>query len=124
MQVYGSLVAQKYPTKDYPCKIGEENVLLGIANTNTYVTRCFTPVIRLNLARFFLSLKTANRNTILDMKKRCALKMSNVMNYIHSKLRGEVLREEMGYKTAHKRIVPEIEQRVREKVCGEIAPLH
>ena len=58
------------------------------------------------------------------MKKRCALKMNNDMDYIHSKLRGELLREEMGYKSAHKRFIPEIEQRVREKVCGEIAPLH
>lgn len=34
----GEMVATKYPTQKHPCKVGEENVLLGIANSCSYVT--------------------------------------------------------------------------------------
>lgn len=88
MLAYGDLMASKYPTIDHPTKIGEENVLLGVSNTCTFVTRSFTPVITLDLKKYFRCLRDANPQTIYDMKMRCALKMNNTSTYVTSKLRG------------------------------------
>ena len=120
---YGSFIASKYPTIDNPCKIGEENVLHGIANMCTFVTRTFTPVITLNLSRFFRVMRGADPKIILDMKMRCTLKIQNMTTIINSKLRGELLKDDMGYVTKNKRMIPEVEERAREMVGDEIVPL-
>lgn len=69
-------------------------------------------------------MKDANIETIQKMKQRCALKIKNTLTYINSKLRGEILREEMGFITQHKRFIPQVEARAREMVAKEVVPMH
>ena len=64
-----------YPTQKHPCKIGEENVLLGIANPVSFITKSYCPIIKLDLNSFFTGLKGADPKIIAVMKQRCALKM-------------------------------------------------
>ena len=120
--VYGDLIATMNPTIVHPFKLGEENALLGVVNSCTFVTRSFALCITLDLAKFFNCIREANPKTIQNMKSRCSLKMKNVNDYIKSKLRGEVLKEEMGYFTKHKRMIPDVEKRAREMVSEEIVP--
>lgn len=121
---YGDMVATLYPTQKHPRKIGEENVLLSIANPCSFVTKSYCPVIKLDLGRFFRCLKDANLQIITEMKQRCALKMNNTMSYINSKIRGEILKEEMGYVDQHKRIIPLVQAQARNLVSQEVVPMH
>lgn len=123
LNVFGDLTATKYPTEEYPCKIGEESVLLGLRNTSTFVARSFVTVIQIDVARFFGFMREANPQTITDMKLRCRQKMNNMMDIINSKLRGEVLKVEMGFIQRNKRIIPEVEARGRIMVEDEVTPL-
>lgn len=60
LNVFGDLTATKYPTQEYPCKIGEESVLLGLRNTSTFVARSFVTVIQIDVAQYFSYLREAN----------------------------------------------------------------
>ncbi len=51
--VYGDVILTKHVSYENPCKIGEENVLLGINNAFTFIARDFVPVISLDQSEFF-----------------------------------------------------------------------
>ena len=45
------------------------------------------------------------------------------MSYLKTKLRGEILKEEMGYFTKDEKIIPSVEAKARQMVGDEIVPL-
>ena len=62
--MYGDLLVTKIISQEQPYKIGEENVLLGIANTCSVVTRSFVPLLQIEQADFFKLLSDANYQVI------------------------------------------------------------
>ena len=62
--VFGDLLVCKDITQESPFKIGEENVLLGISNTCTYVAKSFVPMIEIDQDKFFGLIQDIGLNTI------------------------------------------------------------
>ena len=53
MNHYGDNFVTKQISRENPFKIGEENVLLGINNSCTVITRSFVPLIEIDSGKFF-----------------------------------------------------------------------
>ena len=70
--VFGDLLVNKDIAQDDPFKIGEENVLLGLANTCTYVSKSFVPMIEIDQGKFFGLIKEIGLHAINLMKIRCS----------------------------------------------------
>ena len=59
MNEYGDNFVTKNISRENPFKIGEENVLLGINNPCTVITRSFVPLIELESGKFFKFIQEA-----------------------------------------------------------------
>jgi len=94
--VFGDLIETKDLSAEFPYKIGEEAVLLSLSNTCSYVTRSYTPVITLDALKYFRAMSEIGPRTLKEMRLRCSLKLHNLSQVIRAKLRGEVLKDEMG----------------------------
>ena len=72
MNMYGDIIVSKNTTPEFPCRIGEENVLLGINNAFSYITRTFVPVITIDQSEYYKYMMDAGLAIIDQMKLRCS----------------------------------------------------
>lgn len=123
MNMYGDIIVSKNTTSEFPCRIGEENVLLGINNAFSYITRTFVPVITIDQSEYYKYMMDAGLTIINQMKLRCSQKLKGPTANFNARLKGEVIKSDMGYHDRGLKIIKEQDQYVRDMGEADLIPL-
>lgn len=113
LNFFGDLIVTKHASQEVPVKLGEESALLGIANTCTFITRSWTPLITFDAKEFFKIIIEAGTDAVVQMRERCALKLKSTVTQFNVKLAAEVIKEDIGFLARNRRIIPAQEDHIR-----------
>ena len=98
-------------------RIGEENVILGISNPFTIISRGWLVALVLDTGAFFKLIHDTGVQTIQTMKKVTAQKLKSVTQKLGRKIKAEVLVEDLGYLKKNQQIIFEQERDSHAREC-------